>query len=703
MRSKTELVLTGGLTLVVLTIVALPIFYGGYAIHNDYYVYLYDGCCFPETNFLFLIGRPIGAILLNAEFQFLTGLESLRIARIFGLGLLFLIFLYTYRKFVSIQPQQQFFAWLAALLIAVLPGFLLNTIWVGNHVPGLIGTLVSIWSYYLIDGAAPGDRRRKAQGYAVLFLSFLIYPTSAYYFLVFTVWKALFGGRPIKEIILENIALVFLSIGYLIFAKYLSFPLVVLLSPEEGVRTITTSHYSLNLASSLLSKANELRDIAHITFGLWGADIFPRAWRFTTLTILIGIICNQTYKDTGPSKYVTGGIFVIIVSILSVSVDVHARTFNIAVLLGLCVILWKIANGSTNLKYLASAVAVLAALLIAASPIVASQTGFAVYRNTSTIAAMAALLFVWALSGIARGRAIYVLALCTLMAAGFLGRERLEWTAQNAIAEYNFLKKKIGEYKSEDGVIVIKQPLRGSLIFPYYVYRDFRLLTTNDNNVSGGITTGLLKDKLETDPKRKSAPGLKLYAGALGFVHRWIYPNWLDTDRPEANNIALPVVWAYRDKDGFEMDNRANFIIDMADAGFPPDNTGRLARAVIDVSPTAGSPPIYAFGHDIGQNWSSISGFPVHLSVQFDECRHIRSYEFIPWGNNDFAHLPRTWTAEFRNARSSEITKVHVQGDRPEEFAYPLSKPGCYSSVKFEFIKGYDPIILRIGKIRFNE
>ena len=174
MRSKTELVLTGGLTLVVLTIVALPIFYGGYAIHNDYYVYLYDGCCFPETNFLFLIGRPIGAILLNAEFQFLTGLESLRIARIFGLGLLFLIFLYTYRKFVSIQPQQQFFAWLAALLIAVLPGFLLNTIWVGNHVPGLIGTLVSIWSYYLIDGAAPGDRRRKALGYAVLFLSFLI-------------------------------------------------------------------------------------------------------------------------------------------------------------------------------------------------------------------------------------------------------------------------------------------------------------------------------------------------------------------------------------------------------------------------------------------------------------------------------------------------------------------------------------------------
>ena len=366
-------------------------------------------------------------------------------------------------------------------------------------------------------------------------------------------------------------------------------------------------------------------------------------------------------------------------------------------------ILWKIANGSTNLKYLASAIAVLAALLISASPIVASQTGFAVYRNTSTIAAIAALIFVWALAGIGRGRAIYVLALCTVMAAGFLGRERLEWTAQNAIAEYNFLKKKIGEYKSEDGVIVIKQPLRGSLIFSHYVYRDFRLMTTNDNNVAGGITTGLLKDKLETDPERKSAHGLDLYASALGFVHRWIYPNWFYPDRPEPNNVALPLVWAYRDQDGFEMDNRANFIVDMAEAGFAPDNPGRRARAVIDVSPTAGSPPIYAFGHDSGQNWSSIAGFPVHLSVRFDECRNIRSYEFIPWGNNDFAHLPRKWIAEFRNARSSEISKVRVQRDRPEEFTYSLTKPGCYSSVNFDFIEGFDPGMLRIGKIRLNE
>jgi hypothetical protein len=692
-----------GLSLAALIVVAVPVFFGGYAIHNDYYASLYHGCCFPETDFLFLIGRPLGAILLNVEFAFLGGLEALRWARIFGVVLLFLIFLFTYRKFVSIQPERRFLACLAALLIVILPGFLLNTIWVADHVPGLVGTLTSIWAYYLCDSGSVNDKRRKAFGYLALFLAFLIYPPSAYYFLVFTVWKALFGNQPIRAIVSENLVLVVMSLAYLIYAKYINLPLSALLSPDNAVRAMAASNYSLGLAHDLPEKANTLISLGQITFGLWGADIFDRFWRFVIITIFLAILYKRLWQDPTATGSTTATALALILVIGNASVPV----FNAAVVLVLCLIPLTLLFRSAGAQNCWFGLAILASLVISIAPIVASQTGFAVYRNTTSATAIVAVIFVWALANLARQRTFLAIALCSILVGGFLGHERLEWTALNAIAEYDFLKKKVDEYEPGDGTIMIKQPAYGSLIYPFYVYRDFGLLTTNVNPIAGGLINSLLSNKAAAQSRLQRI----LDSSPISGIHKLIYP-WPDYSGGRGAE-KLPIVWVYRDINGFEMDNHANYVIDMSLAGFmanrPDDSHG---HAVITVKPTTPVPPIYAFSDDKHLFWNSNQfywqtspGFPIDLQVRFDSCRQIAGYELVPWVN-DFNYMPKKWVATFSNPDS---TAILVSSDHEAlviagKVKYPLDKVGCYSLVNFHFLEGFSPDnTLRIGKIRFYE
>lgn len=696
-------------SMILMLMVLSPIFYHGYAIHNDYYIYVYHGFNFPESNFLILIGRPIGAILLDIEFYFLTGLKALRNARIFGGFLLILIFIFTYKKFKSIQPESKAIAWLTALLIILLPGFLLNTIWVADHVPGLIGTLTAIWSYYLVD-TDNGDKKKIYQGYAVLFISFLIYPPTAFYFLVFSVWKALYSNYPVTKIIQENAVLVIISVAYYIYAKFINLPLATLLSPNDALAALGASNYSLNLANNLFDKAEVIKDISHITFGLWGADIFGKSWRFITLVIFSALLSKQISNNRMPSYSLTVSIFILIYIILYSSIEYHARIFNLSILICLGIVVL------TNLfkhKYLSSytpAAVVLAAIVISLSPIIVSQTGFAVYRNTTSTAAIVVVIFVWALASIARSGMKYALIIMTLLFAGFLGYERLEFTARNAIAEYNYLKKKVDDYKPMDGAIVIKQPSYGSLIFPYYVYRDFGFFTTNVNAVAGGVMSGLLQDKQAENSISKFTFG----QNPIEFIHKFIYPETYSNsllsvsdqqqESPNLNETKVPIVWEYREENGLEMDNASNYVIDMRLAGFISGNVDHSSEhTTISVSPVSDTPPIYAFEQDSRYFWQSQANFPVYLTVRFDKCKQISGYEFVPWDSIDTSHLPKKWVVRFRNRDTTVVSEMNIENTRIDRFRYQLSKAGCYSSLKFEFKEGMDDKLLRIGKIKLYE
>ena len=61
MQNRISPALLGFSIFVLPTMVAHPLFRGGYAVHNDYLAAMYHGCWYLETNVPILIGRPLGA------------------------------------------------------------------------------------------------------------------------------------------------------------------------------------------------------------------------------------------------------------------------------------------------------------------------------------------------------------------------------------------------------------------------------------------------------------------------------------------------------------------------------------------------------------------------------------------------------------------------------------------------------------------
>jgi hypothetical protein len=187
------------------------------------------------------------------------------------------------------------------------------------------------------------------------------------------------------------------------------------------------------------------------------------------------------------------------------------------------------------------------------------------------------------------------------------------------------------------------------------------------------------------------------------------------------------VFWAYRAEDGLEIDNASNYVIDMTRAGFTsamPDDRKTTLRAisaklpakaehaVIGVSPPSVVAPTKLFQYDTPEVWESSPGFPVDLSVRFDQCRHVAGYEFVSFRQKDLAYFPKKWIARFSNDKSSVSSSDALEIDQLVEetilkdewkLRRPLAERGCYSVANFRFLEGFDPRALRIAKIRFHD
>src|ERR1035438_306816 len=173
-----------GLLLVIFT---GPLFLS-YGVHNDYstLTYPHNRCClqYPETEHLFRIGRPIGGVLLNAHLLPFTSIQSFAWGR-FGsflvLAATILISAQIFVRYIGVPPTH---ALLANTLLFLLPSASLFVIWLTNFVPGTLNIALATVSYFLVARSYEGGMRRSAvAGYCLLFLTFFIYPPSAYWFL----------------------------------------------------------------------------------------------------------------------------------------------------------------------------------------------------------------------------------------------------------------------------------------------------------------------------------------------------------------------------------------------------------------------------------------------------------------------------------------------------------------------------------------
>lgn len=182
-----------------------PVFLTKFGIQNDYNMRPPDGhtSLHPETYLVLSIGRPLEAILLNVQFQFVRTVSDLRVARLFSFLVSFLLVWILLRLLVTKWLIDPVLAVSMALCILVSPPMQYVIVWWSGFATGLISVLVTIWSYLLVDkafsnhtGAEPICRRRAyylVASWLVFFASLMLYEARAMFIFVLILMDVIFS------------------------------------------------------------------------------------------------------------------------------------------------------------------------------------------------------------------------------------------------------------------------------------------------------------------------------------------------------------------------------------------------------------------------------------------------------------------------------------------------------------------------------
>jgi len=246
-------------------------------MHNDYLFYSYDNesCCggFPETKHLLLIGRPLGALLLNIQFSFIHSVNSLGFNRIISFILLFLSFLIS-SLILQLQGYRKKESIILSILCFSLPAPALYIIWVTNLIPGSLCILYSTIIYYLF---LKGPSHRSNKYFPVwLFVGmipvFLVYPSSAFIILFYSCTKVSIDNRRhvfrLKaEYIRDILILLSLSISLFIYVKI--FNSSIILNFLGLSSTDIQSGYSTSVGLDPTSSLTKFTEYTTQSFSLW--------------------------------------------------------------------------------------------------------------------------------------------------------------------------------------------------------------------------------------------------------------------------------------------------------------------------------------------------------------------------------------------------------------------------------------------------
>lgn len=222
-----------GMGFFLLPIIAfLPLFWGNYAYHNDYYRWDYPvGDHFPEFEILLWEGRPIGAYLLSLHFLFIPwDIEAFWYSRVFAFLIVMtngLIIAGSLQRFAKISRQTSI---LIGSLFVMLPSGMLNTLWATNLVPGHIGTLFSLLSFLILNLTTLGILRYPLSGIMYIF-TLWTYPPAG--MMVFT----LLGGAVLfcdkdhwkeirKSIVYQALFFMGMMFVYMVVTKFIYFPIL---------------------------------------------------------------------------------------------------------------------------------------------------------------------------------------------------------------------------------------------------------------------------------------------------------------------------------------------------------------------------------------------------------------------------------------------------------------------------------------------
>lgn len=441
-----------------------------YAFSNDYSVFMYENskCCngYPESRHYFWIGRPIAAVLLNIQFMFIDQISDFGWLR-FVSFLLFLSFAFAiYVQFIREANDRPKEAFLSSLCLILLPAPILYIAWslTGTYFISLI--LVTV-SYHLVFDSYKSNiiikHRRIIAGYALLLLTFFIYPPISYFFLVFTCWRALMTDKLKDRIWLmrsyAEIAMVgVISLIYFILLKVVSTPEFLGLF-FVGVGSPPPGNYAVGLADNLLKSLISLQEFTHFSLNMWFEGLFSNK-----ITLVFGITL----------------LFSFIFSQIRMAYADGERRNLLSIFGGISI--------------------PLASFLLSASPMVISVGGFTLLRNAfvgSSILCLILISCIFSISRIVNKPKIGLyLAVILSIAALLLGSYRLTLSAVGNHLELSYIKRVLLNSKSniDNGVVIYQSKGSSPSLSSSLLSKEFALSTNTYDHIMQGMVRGALKD-----------------------------------------------------------------------------------------------------------------------------------------------------------------------------------------------------------------
>ncbi len=166
----------------------LPGVLGKFAYHNDLRVFEYDaslGQKHIEYYWLIIIGRYVGAVLLNFQFSFINQVSDFSIMR--GLSLATLIICAVSSLYLFNQISKKKLLSLVALIVGLTTtSFQVNLLWASNWVPGTLTLVLAILAYSVFNKFYHKSQYTAfALGCALMIVGMYMYPPTITFFLVF--------------------------------------------------------------------------------------------------------------------------------------------------------------------------------------------------------------------------------------------------------------------------------------------------------------------------------------------------------------------------------------------------------------------------------------------------------------------------------------------------------------------------------------
>jgi hypothetical protein len=321
----------GALLFLLLFVSFAPLFWNSYVYHNDLGFWIeHSGSGYYESGHLFLIRRPLGAVLLNLQTaiaQLFPSLVLLLAFRLFTLVLVVCLGILVNRLLEQHTglPRLHRAAFVAALLLQ--PSWLLTVMWTTNLIPGAIAYLAGLGGAIALDRVWARSPKLISRGMAVPALliaaSVLIYPPGALTFFWLPLIKVCFGTSTFRfrHFVRETVFFAAVSIVALTVDEVLIRPLACLGNTcQDWIEPGSTS-YSLAPASDFVEKLGVLRDSLTTSLMSWAnfafdplASSYPGIAAILILLLLTTVISIRQKKRNGTPIIVSATVILAILT-----------------------------------------------------------------------------------------------------------------------------------------------------------------------------------------------------------------------------------------------------------------------------------------------------------------------------------------------------------------------------------------------------